>query len=166
MWGERVGDTRPREIGGTVVATLLRFLATSALPAAECVDEVRMAGANGLGIHAELFTNPWQEAGDEDVGVLEQVVQHGAALRVGEIDSDAALSAVWLLDEIVRAADIAGDKAGADQTALRVAVLGVFDLDDVGTPVGQHRARRRYERPRRRLDHRDASQRKRRAVCH
>ena len=39
------------------------------------------------------------------------------------------------------------------QAALRVAGERVLDLDDVGAPVGQHRARRRRERELRDLDH-------------
>ena len=41
----------------------------------------------------------------------------------------------------------ASDDPGADQAALRVTGLGMFDLDDIGAPVGKHRAGGRNERP-------------------
>ena len=52
----------------------------------------------------------------------------------------------------------AGHQARRHQTALRVAGLRVLDLDDVGAPLREDRARDRHERPRRDLDDPDPGQ--------
>ena len=70
---------------------------------------------------------------------------------------DAALAAVGLLDEVVDS-PCAGDDPGADQATLRITGFGVLDLDDVGTPVGEHRAGGGNERPGRQLDDADATE--------
>ena len=50
-------------------------------------------------------------------------------------------------------------EAGLPQTALRVAGHRVLDLDHVGTPFGEHRARGRDEAVHRNLENADAFQR-------
>jgi hypothetical protein len=45
-----------------------------------------------------------------------------------------------------------GATGDGDQSTLRIAGHRVLDLDDVGTPVGQHRARGRHERELRDLE--------------
>ena len=73
------------------------------------------------------------------------------------VQADAALAAVGLLDEMVDAAG-ASDDPGADQAALRVTGFGMLDLDDVGAPVGQHRAGGGDERPGGELDDADPAE--------
>ena len=66
------------------------------------------------------------------------------AFRRREVQGDAALAPVGVLEQDVHGA-VERLPAGDDQTAHRVAALDVLDLDDVCTPVGEHRGRNRYE---------------------
>ena len=93
-----------------------------------------------------------QEVGEEHVGLAHELV---AAPRAPpgmlEREADAALAPVGVLHERLERAR--GRAAGADvQAALGVAGDGVLDLDDVGAPVGEHRAGRGREGELRHLD--------------
>jgi len=83
-----------------------------------------------------------QEVGEEHVGGLHQLHEDGVGVGVLEGEADAALAAVRVLHQRLERAvrRAAGSEAEA---ALRVAGLGVLDLDHVGAPVGEDRAGRR-----------------------
>jgi hypothetical protein len=51
-----------------------------------------------------------------------------------------------------------GDKSGIDQASLRITGLGMFDLDEVGAPVGEHGASGGNERPCGELDDANAAE--------
>src|SRR5437763_16970608 len=84
---------------------------------------------------------------------------------MAQVEADASLAPIRLLDKIIRAAGLPGDQTGADQPTLRITGYRVLDLDDIGAPVRQHRARRRHERPRGGLDDGDTRQWQRRCHC-
>ena len=86
------------------------------------------------------------------VALRREPVQQLEALGLAEVEREALLAAVRLLDEEVDAVDLGGDAARAEP-ALAVAALGVLDLDHVRAPVGQHRARGRHEPELRHLEH-------------
>jgi hypothetical protein len=98
-----------------------------------------------------------QEAGQEDVGALGEFQQHLAPLGLGDVETDAPLAPVGVFDVRVRVA-LHAQWAGLPQPALRIAGDGVFDLDDVGAPLREHRARGRDEAVHRDLEDPDAVQ--------
>ena len=89
----------------------------------------------------------------EDVGSFDQPVEQFATARAGHIEPDRAFTPVGNFVHEIGAA-LGNDPAG-DQPALRIATLGVFDLDDVGAPFGKDRARAGDESPRGHFDHPD-----------
>ncbi len=75
---------------------------------------------------------------------------------VPHVDAHAALAPVRELHHVGDAAGTGRDQAHGGQATLGVAALGVLDLDDVGTPLGEHRPGHWHIRPRGDLDHSDA----------
>ena len=105
----------------------------------------------------ELLARVGQEAGQEHVRRLGQLVQDLAAAFRREIDPEAALAPVRLLPHEVEADR--RQQARGDEAALRIARHRVLDLDHVGAPVGEHAARRRHEPPLRDLENTHAFER-------
>ena len=98
--------------------------------------------ADVLDVELVLLALRGQVVGQEDVGGLGDLVEHFLAVRRRHVDADAALAAVGMLDQRV-AVRVELDAAHVDEAALGVAAHRVLDLDDVGAPVGEDRARRR-----------------------
>jgi hypothetical protein len=101
-----------------------------------------------VGIEPEALERVHPDVRDERVGAVEQLVRKGDAVGRGEVDDDAALRAVVHLERRVEG-HIAAEHLG--EAARRVAG-GWLDLDHVGTPVGEHTARRGAGHPHAQLD--------------
>src|SRR5262249_51844693 len=119
------------------------------------VDDARIDAPDVVEVDAQPPARGGEEVGEEDVRGPDQAMEELEAAGVRQIDSDAPLAAVRLLDHEV---DAAGrrDEPGRHEPALLGARAGLPDLDDVGPPCGEHRACRRHEPPLRDLDHPDA----------
>jgi hypothetical protein len=123
------------------------------MPGAPGIDDVGVDGPDGLDVDLQSAEGVGQEAGQEYVGCLDDLVEQVPTAVGADVDPDAALTAVGLLDDVVDGAGPPGDQPHGDEAALRVASHGVLDLDHVGTPVGQHRARGWDEGPGRYLEY-------------
>ena len=109
-------------------------------------DRVHAAGIHGpdvVGVERELRARRREEVRDEHVGPFDQPVERGASFRVAQVDRDAALVAVELLEEEVEVAGV-GDESHRHDLPQGIAG-GSLDLDHVGAPLGEDRRRRRYE---------------------
>ena len=136
---------------GHVVTAAVGLGAARAERAAARVDDLRVHGAHVVDLDAELPAGGGQQRREEHVGAANQIVEH-LATRVGaDVDADAALAAVRVLEVHVDVG-VGHERAGAHQAALRIAGHGVFDLDHVRAPVGQHAAGRGDEAPHRYFD--------------
>ena len=71
---------------------------------------------------------------------------------------DAALAAVWMLHDRMEPS-LGPARWSHGQAPLRIAHHRVLYLDDIGTPVSQHRTRRRRVRELRDLEHTNAPHR-------
>ena len=154
---ERHRQAGARPVRRTVEAAPTGLRSAGSLARAAHVDHVGVAGTDVVDVDAKARPHVGQVVGDEDVGALDQAVQQLTAAVGREVEGDRALPPVGDLEHEVHAAG-AGHESRRHQTALRVAALRVLDLDDVGAPLGEHRARDRHERPRRHLDDANSGQ--------
>ena len=149
---------------GAVVAPLLRVRALGTGARAAGDDDVRVSGADVVGVDPQLSTDRRQVVGEEDVGCLDELHERLAPVVMGEVERDGALAPVGLLDHEVHAPGPTGQEAGRHQTPLRVASGDRLHLDDIGTPVDEHRAAGWDEHPAGDLDDADAVERSRHCV--
>ena len=138
------GDAGPRPEGQRVVGPLVGVGPPLALPGAPHVDDVGVLGPDVLHADLELVADRRELVGEEDVGRLGQAVEDGKALRRGQVEAEAPLAPVRVLQQHV---DVGGDQgdAGRGEPPHGVAPLDVLDLDDLGPEVGQGRRGRRDE---------------------
>ena len=127
------------------------------LARAAYVDDVRVAVANVVDVDAQSFPHVREVVGDEDVGGLDEPVQQLAPLVGRDVEPDGTLPAVGDLEHEVDAVAARNETRG-HEAPLRVTAGRMLDLDDVGAPLREHRARDRDERPRRHLDHAGSGQ--------
>src|SRR5581483_8575233 len=104
----------------------------------------------------QLLARVRQEVRDEDVGTLDELVEHRAALVDAQIERDAALVAVRHLPQEVEVAGV-GRQSLLHHVAQWVA-LRRLDLDHVRAPVGERGPARRHEPVDRELDDLDPVQ--------
>ena len=97
-------------------------------------DDLRIDGPEGLEGQTEFVGYVASQVGGNRVRGSHQVVEDGQAVGLGEIEGQALLVAVIGVKElrILRREKIGPDLAGEVAT-----VVGVFDLDHLGTLVGQ-----------------------------
>ena len=149
--GEDVGEPTSCEERRGVVARLIGVGAPRSEAVAPGVDELRVAGSEGLGVEAEALEGSRADVGQEDVGRFEEPVERLDALGCLEVEGDRPLAAVGECHREVDAALGPRPDPLGDQAAVRVA-LDALDVDDVGAPVGQQGSRHRHEHPLRQLD--------------
>ena len=127
------------------------------------VDEPRVQGPERLVVEAEPGEAIAPEVLDQDVGVGQQPAQDGRAVRVLEVEAEAALVAVDR-EEIGGGPRPGLDRADPWRTpaAGRIAVRWL-DLDDVGTEVAEEHRAVRPGQDRRAVDRRGARRAGRRA---
>ncbi len=148
------GSAAPPE-GAAVVAPAFRLGSPLAVARSPHVDDVRIGGADVLDVDPELTARLGAEVGEEHVRGLAELEQDAAALLCAHVEADAPFAPVGELHHV-------GDPAGPDrdhphgrEPPLRIAGLGVLDLDDVGPPFGQDRAGHRHVGPGGDLHHPD-----------
>ncbi len=142
--GQCVPDAAACPERGAVEAAGVALGALVAVCAAAGVDDVRVGRADVLDVELVLLPLRRQVVGQEDVGGLGDLVEHLLAPGRGDVDADAALAAVGVLDQRM-AVGVELEPAHVDEAALGVAAHWVLDLDDVGAPVGEYRAGRGHE---------------------
>ena len=91
-----------------------------------------------------FFLNGGHLVGKEDVARRSQSVDQVEALGRADVDADALLAPVGVLEQDVHCAHRWHDTARGESTH-GVPSLGVLDLDDLGAPVGQDGGRGRHE---------------------
>src|SRR5262249_25837666 len=106
---ESIGDSPACPERHAVVPPASRVGPAPALTGAARVDQPRIDRAQVVPGDAQPLAGVVEEAGEEDVGAGDEPVEQGAALRMPEIDADAALVATEVLDEEV-ASGRAGDQ--------------------------------------------------------
>jgi len=143
---QHVRDAAARPERAGIESTALGFRPLGALAGPLGVDDLRVDLLQVVVVDLQAPSSRGQEAGQEDVGFLHQGVQHLAPAVGAEIEPEAAFVAAAVLDEEVEAVG-AGNDAGADQAAQRIAAGGMLDLDDLGAPVGNHRPGTGHEEP-------------------
>jgi len=96
-----------------------------------------------LDVELVLLPHLGKIVGQEYVGALGEFIEHGLAFFGRQVDADAALAAIGMLEQGV-AQRIELDPAHVQEPALRVTAHRMLDLDDVRAPVGQDRAGSRH----------------------
>ena len=138
------GRTAARPIGRRVEAALVTVRPLVAVGAAAGVDDVGIGLADMLHIDLQLGSSRGQVIGQEHVAGRRDLIDQLSSLFRRQVDADAALAPVGVLHQGV--AVLVGRKSLQHlDAALSVAAHGMLDLDDVGAPIGQHRASRRYK---------------------
>ena len=138
------GDAGPRPEGERVVGPLVGVGPPLALPGAPHVDDVGVVRPDVLHAELELVADRRELVREEDVRRLRQPVEDGEALGRGQVEAEAPLAPVRVLQEDVDVGRDHGD-AGRGQPPHGVAPLHVLDLDDLGPEVGQGGRGRRDE---------------------
>ena len=98
----------PEPEGEGVVGALVGVGAALALPRAGDVDDVGVVGPDVLELDRELLAHPRQLVGQEDVGRGGELVEDVEALGGGEVEGQAALAPVGVLEQGVH---VAADRA-------------------------------------------------------
>lgn len=97
-----------------------------------------------LDIELVLLPGLRHVVGEEDVGGPGDLVEHLLTVGRGDVDADASLAAVGVLDQRM-AVGVHLEAAHVDEPALGVAPHRMLDLDHIGAPVGEDRAGSRDE---------------------
>ncbi len=139
------GAAGPAPVAQEVVTAAVGLGAAFAATGPGHVDDVWVVGADVLELDVELLAHSRKLVGEEHVGRRGQPVDEVEALLGGDVDADALLPPVGVLEEHVHIAH-RGHDAARGEAAHGVAALGVLDLDDLGAPVGQDGRGRRHER--------------------
>jgi hypothetical protein len=147
------GPVRPRVIAPTVGVG-----ATHPERGRPHVDDRRVVGPHVLDLDAEAAAGGGPEVRDEHVGRPHEACQDPATVGVLEIDAHRPLPAVRRLHVRVHAV-LQRVEAARHQAPVGIAGVGVLDLDDVGTPLGEDGARHRSEDVRGDLDDPHAGER-------
>ena len=164
-WADRVAGVRVRDDvrrsapspeRAAVVAAALGVGAALALARATHVDDLGVDGPDVLDVDAQLAAGLGPEVGEEHVGRFAELEQQLPTFGRPHVDAHAALAPVRELHHVRDTAGTGRDQAHGGQTTLGVAALGVLDLDDVGTPLGEDRSGDRHIRPRGHFDYPDA----------
>ncbi len=141
---QRMADAAARPERGAVEAAGVTLGALVAVGTPAGVDDVRVGRADVLDVELVLLALRGHVIGQEDVGGLGDLVEHLLAARSGDVDPDAALAAVRMLDQRMPLR-VQREAAHVDEAALGVATHRVLHLDDVGAPVGEDRSCRGNE---------------------
>ncbi len=149
-----ITDAAARPEGRAVETADIALRSLVAVGAAPRINDLGIRRADVLDIELELLTLRGQVIGEEDVAGLGDLVEQLHARGGGEIETDAALTAVRMLHQGV-AHGVELHAAQIDETALRIAAHGMLDLDHVCAPVGQDGAGGGHERELRDLQHPD-----------
>ena len=145
-----VGGRRPHGAAGPapvtqeVVAATVRLGPALAGTGAGHVDDVGVVGLDVLELDVQLLPDGGHLVGQEDVARGGQAVDQVEAFWLADVDADALLAPVGVLEQHVHGPH-GGHDAGGGESTHGVAALGVLDLDDLGAPVGQDGGRRRHE---------------------
>jgi hypothetical protein len=143
---EAEGDPRAVPVGERVVGALVGVRSPLPLARPPHVDEVRVVGAQVVHVDLQLGPHPGHLVGEEDVAGGRELVEHVEPLGRAEVEADALLAAVRVLEEHVDVRLHEREAAALQQASHGVAPLHVLDLDHLGAPVGEERGGRRDER--------------------
>ncbi len=103
-----------------------------------------IVGPDVLELDVQLLADGGHLVGQEDVGRRGQPVDEVEALLGADVDADALLAPIGVLQQHVHGAHRRHDAAGG-QSAHGVTAFGVLDLDHLGTPVRQDGRGGRHE---------------------
>ena len=134
------GPERERVVGALVGVGPARALAVPA-----DVDDLLVVRADVVDLDVQLLQHARELVGEEHVGRRDELVQDREAVGRREVEAEALLAAVGVLEQRVHVVAHVGDDAGGREAAHGVAPFDVLDLDDLRTPVGEERRRRRHE---------------------
>src|SRR6185437_3780532 len=135
-----------------VVARPLRVRPVPPHARDRAIDQARIELREPRIADAELVGDTGTEILDEHIGVGDELLDDGTALRVAQIEGEAALAAIeGAIHRRVAAALIPAAK--------RIATFRVFDLDDLGAEIGEELSGIGPGDETRRLDHAIAGKR-------
>ena len=106
---DRVGDPGAGPEPERVVAAGVGVGAAVAVARAPHVDDVRVVGPDVVHLDLQLLADARHLVGEEDVGDRREPVEDVAPCRVGQVEAEALLAAVRVLDEHRHLAVEAGD---------------------------------------------------------
>ena len=135
-------DPRAGPEGQRVVRALVGIGTALALAGAAHVDDVGVVGPDLLDPDLEFLADARELVGEEHVSGGGQLVEDLQPFRGGQIEPQAQLPAVGVLQQGVDVARHQG-QTGRGQTTHGVTAFDVLDLDDLGAPVRQQGRRRR-----------------------
>ena len=138
------GAAGPAPVAQEVVAAAVRLGPALAGTGAGHVDDVGVVGLDVLELDVQLLPDGGHLVGQEDVARGGQPVDQVETFGLADVDADALLAPVGVLEQHVHGPHGGHDAAGGEPTH-GVAALGVLDLDDLGAPVGQDGRRGRHE---------------------
>src|SRR5262249_5861219 len=140
----RVADAAARPENRAVEAAILALRSLVAECAAAHVDDFGVGGANVLEVDVEFPAWPRQVVRQENISRPGDLVEQLLPFQQRQVDTDAALAAVRMLDARV-AQRVERDATDIDEASLRIAAKRMLDLDNVRAPVGEERAGGRNE---------------------
>ncbi|MBE1536870.1 hypothetical protein H4W34_006703 [Actinomadura algeriensis] len=116
-------------------------IASAVIAATSAALAVGVHRADVLDVDAQPRAGAGKEVGEEHVAGADQLVEHRRRLRLLQSEPDAALAAVRAVHHRRERRAVPADVLAEhlDDPALRVALLRVLHLDDVGAPVREDR---------------------------
>src|SRR5215831_7273180 len=101
---QRRGDAAARPECGRIVASAFRIRPARSVCVSARVDDFRIPRANMLNVDLELAARGGKKVGEKHIAGFCEAIEQLAALRMSDIQPDAALAAIGLLHEEVDAA--------------------------------------------------------------
>ena len=153
--GEVGGAHRPARavpVGERVVGPPVGVGTVHALAGAPHVDDVGVVLTDLVDRDPQLLLHLGELVGQEDVAGGGELVDDLDALVGVEVDGEALLAPVGVLEQHVDLRARHGGQAAGHETSHRVAPVDVLDLDHLGTPLGEDRGGSGHERLLRHLE--------------
>ena len=141
--GESLLDAATSPERGGVIGRGIGSVAARSVTMGTGNHETRELCSQRFGAESESVKNRRKVVRKEDVGIGEYLEEYGATLVRFEIDRDTLFVSVHHMHRVVDGAF----GSGHHQSAVTVTSRGMLDLENLGTPVGQHRPRGWSEDP-------------------
>ena len=138
-------DAGATPVGERIVGAAVGVGSALTVAGTPYVDDLGVVGSEVLDVDLELGPHARQLVRQEDVAGRRQSVEDVEAVLGVEVERQALLPAVRVLEQHVDLGAHDGEPARCQATH-RVASLDVLDLDHLGSPVGEERRCSRHER--------------------
>ncbi|CAB4833253.1 unannotated protein [freshwater metagenome] len=150
---DNIGGATSAPEGTAVVATSLRLWSSLAMSRTSHVNDVGVHGSDVFNVDAKFCSSGRPKVCQEYVCVFTHLEQQCSSFFGFEIKPDTSLASVREFDHVRNTTWTSWDQSHCGETSLWVSHLGVFNLDHVRAPFGEHCSGNRNVRPRRNFDH-------------